>query len=135
VSIWKFVEKLKNRPPKTAREFAGFPEELEWKEVGPTQDDRVMADGRPAWAWWNEIQALRAQGPTLQKQAADLREQYRVLRLAEWAFMQDAVSGEVLLRIKRLPLCLAQDPETEILNHPEKYCSIERAAAKEKEPR
>lgn len=23
------------------------------------QDHRIMADGRPAWAWWKELQLLR----------------------------------------------------------------------------
>lgn len=127
MSLWKFVEKFKAGTPKTARELVGFPVELEWKKVGPSQDDRIMADGRPAYAWWNEIQLLRAQGPNLEKQAADLREQFRILRIASWAYAQEVFSDDILLRIKRLPMILNSNPEQELLEHPEKYISIESA--------
>lgn len=126
MGIWKFVEKLKTKPPKTAREFMGFPVELEWKEVGPTQDDRIMADGRPAYAWWNEIQMLRAREPQLQKKELELRGQFRVLRIAHWAFASEVISDDILLRIKRLPMTLATNSENELLEHPEKYVSVER---------
>ena len=124
--IWKLVEKFKNRPPKTAREVAGFPIEMEFKQVGPEQDDRIMADGRPAHAWWYEIQMLRRREPDLQKKEKDLREQFRILRIAEWAFYPEIISDDVLLRIKRLPLALNKNPETELLEHPEKYISVEQ---------
>jgi hypothetical protein len=127
VSLWKFVEKFKSGPPKNAREFMGFPVELEWKEVGPSQDDRIMADGRPAYAWWNEIQMLRARGPELEKKQKELADQFKILRIAEWVFYPEIISDDILLRIKRLPLTLARNPETELLEHPEKYISIESA--------
>lgn len=127
MGIWKFVEKFKAGPPKTAREFMGFPTKLEWKEVGPSQDDRIMADGRPAYAWWAEIEMLRAREPQVQRKELELLERFKVLRIAEWAFLQDATTDDVILRIKRLPLT-RDNPMRELTEHPEKYCSIERTA-------
>jgi hypothetical protein len=129
MSIWKFVEKMKTKPPKTAREFMGFPVELEWKEVSPCQDDRIMADGRPAYCWWNEIQMLRAQAPSLEEKQRRLWKEFQVLRIAKWVFMQDAITGEVLIRIKRLPLEMAKDLSRELTEHPENFCSIEKPNA------
>src|SRR6266568_6688451 len=127
--MWKFVEKVKEHAwPKSTRRFVRMPTELEFKEVpnniAAIQDDRIMADGRPAHAWWCEIEMLRAREPELQKREAAIREQFRVLRIAEWAFMQDIITDEVILRIKRLPLTMASDPERELLEHPEKFCSV-----------
>lgn len=127
MGLWKFVEKFKSTPPKTARELMGFPIELEWKEVGPSQDDRIMADGRPAYAWWNEIQMLRSREPQLRKKEVELREQFRILRIANWAFAQEVFSDDILLRIKRLPLAMNRNPEQELLERPAKYISVERS--------
>ncbi len=124
--MWKLVEKFSAKKPKTARELMGFPIRLEWKEVGPIEDDRIMADGRPAHAWWCEIEMLRAREPELQKREAALRERFRVLRIAEWIFTQDPIADEVILRIKRLPLSMERDPERELLEHPEKFCKREK---------
>lgn len=119
----KFVEILSTKKPKTAREFVGYPVRMEEREIGPVEDDRIMADGRPAYAWWNEIQMLRAREPELQRREMELRQKTIVLRIAEWAMSQDMLTCETLLRIKRLPL-MSSDPALELLQHPEKYVSV-----------
>jgi len=123
--IKKFVEIFSNRTPRTAREFAGFPIRLEQKEIGPIEDDRIMADGRPAYAWWNEIQMLRQREPDLQKKELAMREQMIVLRIAGWAASRGMLTCDTLLRIKLLPIT-AKDPQLELLEHPEKYVTVER---------
>lgn len=119
----KFVEKFSTRQPRMAREFAGFPIRLEEKVISPVEDDRIMADGRPAYAWWNEIRMLRQREPELQKRETALCEKTIVLRIAEWATAKDMLSGDTILRIRQLPL-MERNPVLELLEHPEKYVSV-----------
>lgn len=119
----KFMEIFSSKPPKTAREFAGLPIRFEEREVTPTEDERIMFDGRPAYAWWNEIQMLRDREPQLREREQRLKELTIVLRIAEWAMQRNIVTDDVLLRIKLLPLAHG-DPIAELLNHPEKYVSV-----------
>jgi hypothetical protein len=124
--MWKFVERLKNREPRTAREFAGFPIEYDWKEVpisiAAIQDDRIMADGRPAHAWWAEIQMLRQREPDLRKREADMTSQMIALRIAKWAITQELPSGDTLIRYRWDRICL--DPAAKFMENPGKYCEI-----------
>lgn len=119
-TLKKFIEKFSTRQPRTAREFMGFPVRMEEKEITPVEDDRIMCDGRPAYAWWNEIQMLRQREPELQRKEMQMREQMVVLRIAEWATTQDILSDDTILRIKRVPIS-HKDPTLELLEHPEKY--------------
>jgi len=124
--MWMFVEKIKNlgKNP-SARHLMGFPVELEWKDV-PTaeaavQDDRIMADGRPAYAWWNEIQMLRREKEQSQKDTISLQDQFIVLKIAKWFRMQDVLTNDVIIRIK---FSMDLTPEA-LANDPGKFCSIE----------
>lgn len=121
----KLVEVFSNKKPETAREFAGFPIRMEEREISAVQDDRIMADGRPAYAWWNEIQMLRQREPELQRRETVLRGKTILLRIAEWAATQDILTGDTLLRIKQSPIT-SSDPALELLEHPEKYVSVEK---------
>jgi hypothetical protein len=123
VSLRKFVEIFSNKQPTTARELMGFPIRLEEREISAVEDDRIMADGRPAYAWWNEIQMLRQREPEIQRREMALREKMIVLHIAEWAMVKDFLTGDTLLRIKQLPL-MAKDPALELLEHPEKYVTV-----------
>ena len=94
-------------------------------ELKAIADTRIMADGRPAYAWWNEIQMLRAKEPELSATEQRLKEQFILLKICEWAFSQDLVSGDILIRVRRdFTLTTERHPEMELVNHPEKYCSI-----------
>jgi hypothetical protein len=126
--MWKFVEKLSAKIPQTARELMGFPIEYEWKYV-PTpiaaiQDDRIMADGRPAHAWWAELEMLRRREPELQKREQGLVTQMVALRIAEWATTQEFPSGDTLVRFRWDRICL--DPAIAFMEHPENYCELVR---------
>lgn len=100
------VEKERHFIPQTARQLMGFPVEYEWKEVdaelAATMDDRIMADGRPAHAWWAELQDLRHKAPQLEKDRSELNDQFSVLRVAKWAYARDPLSSDVLVRVKFL---------------------------------
>lgn len=104
MSIFKFFEKEKpaDWKPKTARQFAGFPVELEWRELkSPCEDDRIMFDGRPAYAWWAEIEDYRRQQPQREKAWRELAERFRILRIAEWVIAHDYNTFDVLIRFKQ----------------------------------
>lgn len=116
----KLMEIFSTKQPRTAREFAGFPIRYEEREISPTEDDRIMADGRPVYAWWNEIQSLRQREPELRQREKDLQGKMILLRIAEWAYSRDMLTGDTLLRIKQVSL-MNSDPVSELLNHPEKY--------------
>jgi hypothetical protein len=132
--MWKFVEKLKPAgwKPKNTRQLMGFPIEYEWKEVSvdtaAVQDDRIMADGRPAYAWWNEIQMLRDKESMLQKKEKELLDQAFVLRLAKWAYTQNPMLAEydLVLYVNRWKAAFAYDPTVEIVAHPEEYVRVEK---------
>jgi len=46
-------------------------------------DDTIMADGRPAFAWWNEIQMARQREPALERQARSVRDKAAILGCKE----------------------------------------------------
>lgn len=103
MSFFKFFEKEKpgSWRPKTARDFAGFPAELEWRELkSPMEDDRIMFDGRPAYAWWCELESLRRQAPEQEKAWQRLWDGFRMLRIAEWVASHDYNTFDVLIRFK-----------------------------------
>lgn len=121
----KLMEVISSKLPKTAREFMGFPIHLEEREIHPVEDDRIMCDGRPAYAWWNEIQMLRSREPELQKQEMAFREKAILLRITDWCYSRDMLSNDTFLRIRQTPLT-ALDPIAELLNNPEKYITVEK---------
>ena len=111
--------------PRTARHFVGYPIHVERKEISAVEDDRIMADGRPAYAWWNEIQILRRREPELQRKEIALQEKIIVLRIAEWAVKEDMLqTGDTFLRIRQRPLTVSE-PALELLQHPERYITLE----------
>lgn len=61
-----------------------------WDEIdgcgSPVHDDREMSDGRPAWAWHNEIQMLRAELNRLKEDESYERAQLmlKVAGVARW---------------------------------------------------
>jgi len=129
--VWALVEKLKTKKPKTAQEFVGMPIEYEWKEISigekATRDDRIMADGRPAYAWWNEIQMLRSKEPELQTAQMKIVEQMIILKIAEWATAQefgDPLNDTILVRFKRGMLIMSKDPSLEVMKDPGKFCEV-----------
>ena len=78
-----------------------------------------MADGRPAFAWWNEIQMLRHQAAEKDQALFRFREMQVVLRIAQ---VLSPDSLDVLIRIKpRLDV----RPD-DLWQHPEKYAEIVR---------
>jgi hypothetical protein len=119
----RLVEVFSGKKPTTAREFVGFPIQLEERYITPVEDDRIMADGRPAYAWWNEIQMLRQRESELHKRDMDTRKRIIALRIAEWAVERDILTDDTLIRIKRLPLT-AKDPLLDLMEHPEKYVTV-----------
>ena len=96
------------------------------KEIRAVQDDRIMADGRPAHAWWYELEMLRAQQPTIDSANRKLREQMIALRIIQWAIQHDVTSDDLLIRVKRGPLTTERHPDQELMEHPENFCTLER---------
>lgn len=95
--------------------------------IAAIQDDRIMADGRPAFAWWNEIQMLRQREPAIQKREMALAEKFTVLRIAEWAIMPlMTIDGndDLIIRVRRSPLILSKIGASDLAEHPEKYCEV-----------
>ena len=130
MKVWAMIEKVKDYAwPKSARHFVGMPIEYEYKEVdvgiAALQDERVMVDGRPAYAWWNEIQMLRARESKLQEMEAQLRKQYQILGIAKWARAKDILSDDLFIRVKIDRLLMERNPESALANHPEKFCELE----------
>ena len=107
----------------SAREFAGH----------PMHDDRIMSDGRPAHAWQCELEMLREREPELQRREKELMDRFSVLRIAEWAYQRDILQPWdtlLVLRIKPPAITTKGDPLRELLEHPEKYISVEHPKAK-----
>jgi hypothetical protein len=123
-----FVEKEKPAGwiARTAREFAGWPMEMEWKEVDVAEacirDERIMPDGRPAHAWWCEIESLRKELKQLQTAEGRIHQEFIALGIAKWAMMQEAFSFDTLIRFR--PSIIASADE--ISRNPGKFCSLER---------
>ena len=95
-----------------------------WVPKGPSEDERIMSDGRPAYAWWNELTMLRSRDKQLYAREQEIMEKLKVLRIAEWAFAKDCLSGDVIVRIRQLPLVLSKAPMAEFIEHPEDFCEI-----------
>lgn len=119
------VEKERHFIPRTARQLMGFPIEYEWKDVSVEQaimrSELVMPDGRPMSAWWFEIQDARKRKPDLEEREKQIREQFVLLRIAEWAIARDALTGDMLIRFKPSLMATAN----EIVRDPGQFCSIE----------
>lgn len=127
--MWAFVEKIKKgKQNDSARHRAGFPIAYEWKDVPvgqvAVQDERVMADGRPAYAWWNEIQMLRKEiadsNASLESNWVKIQDAMAVARIAKWAITRDVLSHDILVRIK---FTLDLTPEA-LSADPGKFCSL-----------
>jgi hypothetical protein len=87
-------------------------------------DDRVMADGRPAFSWWNEIQMLRKKDEDLKEAARHLKEAAAALGVAGWAITRDPNTLDLLIRVRR-GVILETDPLHTLATNPEKYCTVE----------
>ena len=94
--------------------------------MNPIHDDRIMSDGRPAHAWWCELEMLRNREPEFDKTRARMREQMIILRIADWAIQRDPNTDDFLLRIRRDLTSAKIDPAQELMNNPGKYVSIEK---------
>ena len=93
-------------------------------DIQATQDERIMADGRPAYAWWNEIQMLRREHERLEPARLNLQDQFILLKIARWAVHEEPWSRCICIRLDRDEALLAEGKDA-LLNNPEKYCTIE----------
>ena len=129
---WKLIEKLPEKMSRTAREFMGFPVVYEVKDIPMPQaaimDDTIMADGRPAHAWWCELEMLRKREPELQRKEMVLAEKFATLRIIEWAVAPICGPGMIddvlLIKVKRAPLMMSKVGMGDLFEHPEKYCEV-----------
>lgn len=55
----------------------------------PEHDERIMSDGRPAFAWWNEIQMLRADKARVDNLTNELQDALALLGIVNIALYQD----------------------------------------------
>ncbi len=63
---------------------------METTDIKAIQDERIMADGRPAFAWANEIAMLRAENERLKssEQVKGLQDWMAALHIAQIAYNQ-----------------------------------------------
>lgn len=71
-------------------------------EEEAAHDERIMADGRPAFAWWNEIQMLRAEKAIVDSSASDLKDMMALLRIAECQVTDNRLNGDLIITLTRL---------------------------------
>ena len=67
----------------------------------PAQDERIMCDGRPAFAWWNEIQMLRADRARVDKLTNELLDMNALLHIAKIELGEDH-NKDMIITISRL---------------------------------
>ena len=91
---------------------------IESLEVKAVHDERVMADGRPAFAWWNEIQMLRAEKRRDSEQVEFNKRLGRILRVVEFKTWND-IEGDIHMVLTRHSLL---HPDATMF--PEKYLEL-----------
>ena len=76
-------------------------DESEEVKLAATQDDTIMADGRPAYAWWNEIQMIRKSEQDIGQERKRLYELYALLSVEEIQSSIDQATDSVMIKIKK----------------------------------
>ena len=71
-----------------------------------------MADGRPAFAWWNEIQMLRKEvsSKSHKEQKQYLEDWARVLKVIE-AHQWQSIEGDIHIVVKHSKIASARTPQ------------------------
>lgn len=90
-------------------------------------DERIMADGRPAHAWWAEItmlkQRLESKSDERTKALEDkLVEKFQLWKILEYHKWPEVHTGDLLIRIKRTEMYLDTAPLH--MQHPENWVEL-----------
>lgn len=78
------------------------------------QDERVMVDGRPAFAWWNELQRLRMEAREAKELSGQCQALMRVLKVATVVWDTDPRFGDIHIKVSQKDLMLMDDPVRDI---------------------
>jgi hypothetical protein len=117
-----YLKKLKQILSDRKRRNESLKEKIQYEHA--IHDSRIMFDGRPAYAWWNEIQMLRAREPKVQQTEKTLLDKMKILKIVEWAYTQpDVLSNDIVVRIKT-DYFGTNDPHLEFLKDPGKFCTL-----------
>ena len=90
-------------------------------------DEQIMSDGRPAYAWWNEIQMLRSQARRVAENNKRADAMFKVLGVVRWAVEQHSptLSTDIHVRVK--DMALLQDSWDEVLKRAELITEVSSA--------
>ncbi len=86
-------------------------------------DNTIMPDGRPFFAWKNEIAMIRGKEISLDEERKRLKELFRIFRVLEMKKEELPESGHIIIKIARSDIALNKD----FKYYPEKYCEIIKA--------
>ncbi len=86
-------------------------------------DETIMPDGRPFFAWKNELTMLRAGEPRIAKANKRLTDLFKLFRIIEFRWNEIPATGDFNILIRRSDVIMNKDFQY----HPEKYCEITKA--------
>lgn len=79
----------------------------------------IMPDGRPLYAWENELKMLRGQEDLYSSAMKRMEEVAITLRIAKIYFQKRPMHSSVIIRIDRFGLS-----QPDFKRYPEKYCQV-----------
>lgn len=74
-------------------------------------DETIMPDGRPLFAWSNEIEMLRAREDDVRRAKEDFERRMKVLNVVEMQWFDDCRKSEMVIRIKFADMVVAPRSE------------------------
>lgn len=83
--------------------------------------ETIMPDGRPFFAWENEIAMLQRREPNLKKRKKELSDLMKILKVVEIEIHEERKTGDILIRFKRNDVL-----KKDFKYYPEKYAQIEK---------
>jgi hypothetical protein len=95
----------------------------------PVHDERIMCDGRPAFAWWNEIQMLRADKARVDNLTQELLDMQALTGIVRTYLEEHPNTGDLVIRLSRLERIEARS--TTLRGLIAEYVELERIAGGE----
>lgn len=84
---------------------------LEKSEVLEVTDNTIMPDGRPFFAWGNELSMLRKQRPEISARNRELNHLMQLLQIAHIEQQKDWATGDLIIRLRMVDAIKANDPK------------------------
>jgi len=79
-------------------------------EKSEINDETIMPDGRPFFAWKNELEMLRAEGRGVEQAKREFAWKMTALGVYEIALRDEPQTGDILIRVRRVDAILRNNP-------------------------